>query len=138
VLRAADAAAAAPATVAEPEGPLLDPAALANIRSIDEDGTVLAEVIQMYLDEAPGHLARLRQALSAGQTAELAVTAHAMKSASFNVGAMMLGETCRRLERAVKAGEGPACGDLVAAVERQYAQVEPALRAELSATGVGA
>lgn len=141
VLRTSDAGAVAAGAApppAEPEGPLLDPAALANIRSIDEDGTVLAEVIQMYLDEAPGQLDTLRAALAAGQAAEVSAAAHALKSASFNVGAMMLGETCRRLERAGKAGELAACGDLVAAIERQYAQVEPALRAELSATGVSA
>jgi PAS domain S-box-containing protein len=129
---------AAPPPPAEAEEPLLDPAALDNIRSIDEDGSVLAEVVQMYLDEAPGHLAGLRGALAAGHAGELGVVAHALKSASFNVGAMALGETCRRLERLGKAGELPGCADLVTSIERQYAQVEPALRAELTATGVSA
>jgi HPt (histidine-containing phosphotransfer) domain-containing protein len=140
VLRPADSsgAAAAPPPPPEAEGPLLDPAALDNIRSIDEDGSVLAEVIQMYLDEAPPHLANLQAALAAGKATELGVTAHAMKSASFNVGAMALGETCRRLERLGKTGDLTGAAELVASIERQYALVEPALRVELNATGVGA
>ncbi|MFT3816314.1 MAG: response regulator [Rubrivivax sp.] len=135
-------AAPAPAPAAPPpeaEAPLLDPAALDNIRSIDEDGSVLAEVIQMYLDEAPPHLARLQQALAAGAAAALGVTAHALKSASFNVGAMALGETCRRLERLGKAGELAGAAELVASIERQYALVEPALKEQIdTAAGVGA
>lgn len=137
---AAAAAAEAPAAPPAPESdaPLLDPAALDNIRSIDDDGSVLAEVIQMYFDEAPGHLAGLRAALKAGRCTDLGVVAHALKSASFNVGAMALGETCRRLERLGKAGEQAGCAELVASIERQYAQVEPALRAELAGSGVSA
>ncbi|MFO1330313.1 MAG: response regulator [Rubrivivax sp.] len=125
------AAAPAPAEAAESEAPLLDPAALANIRSIDEDGSVLAEVIQMYLDEAPPHLKNLRAALDGGRAAELGTTAHAMKSASFNVGAMALGETCRRLERLGKSGDLGGAAELVASIERQYRLVEPALLEQL-------
>jgi PAS domain S-box-containing protein len=128
----------APQAAAAADSPLLDPAALANIRSIDEDGSVLAEVVQMYLDEAPGHLSGLRAALAASDGGALGRVAHALKSASFNVGAMALGETCRRVERLGKAGDVGACAEAVAAIERQYAQVEQALRAELAAAGVPA
>jgi PAS domain S-box-containing protein len=140
VLRPAepDAPPAAAPPPPEAEAPLLDPAALDNIRSIDEDGSVLAEVIQMYLDEAPPHLARLQQALAAGHAVELGTTAHALKSASFNVGAMALGETCRRLERLGKAGELAGAAELVASIERQYALVEPALKDQINTAGVGA
>ena len=135
---AGSAAGAAAAPPPETEAPLLDPAALDNIRSIDEDGSVLAEVIQMYLDEAPPQLARLQQALAAGQAAGLGETAHALKSASFNVGAMALGETCRRLERLGKAGDLAGAAELVASIERQYALVAPALMEQIDTAGVDA
>jgi PAS domain S-box-containing protein len=110
---------------------LLDAAALDNIRSIDDDGSVVAEVIQMYLDEAPGHLAGLRAAESNGDWAEAGRIAHALKSASFNVGAVRLGEVCRDLERAGKAGEAVNARRLMAVVENLVVRVEPLLRAEI-------
>ncbi len=110
--------------------PVLDSAALDNIRSLDDDGAVLGEVIQMYLDEAPGHLGALREALVAGDAEGLGRVAHALKSASFNVGAMGLGEICRRVERQGRAGDLNGAAELVESIERLYRQVEPALRAE--------
>jgi len=113
---------------------VLDRAALDNIRAVDDDGTVLAEVIQMYLDEAPAHRARLRAALDAGDLAEAGRVAHALKSASLNVGAKGLGELCRRLERQCKDGRAAGLTDLVAAVESMLERVAPALRAEMKQT----
>jgi len=110
---------------------VLDRAALDNIRAVDEDGTVLAEVIQMYLDEAPSQRARLRAAIESGDLAEAGRIAHALKSASFNVGAKALGEMCRRLERQCKDGHGIGLADLVAAIESMFDRVAPALRAEM-------
>ena len=113
---------------------LLDQGALDNIRAVDEDGSVLAEVIQMFLDEAPQHLAGMRSALATGQGVALGNVAHALKSASLNVGAKALGELCRRLERQGKAGDLSDAGDVVAAIEAMMERVQPALRAEMRQT----
>jgi HPt (histidine-containing phosphotransfer) domain-containing protein len=109
----------------------LDQGVLDNIRAIDDDGTVLNEVIQMFLDEAPGYVDALRHALAGGDAAQLGRVAHAMKSASFNVGAHALGELCRRLERQGKAGDIAGAGDLVAAIEALLRNLQPLLRAEM-------
>jgi len=110
---------------------VLDRAALDNIRAVDDDGSVLVEVIQMYLDEAPTHRARLRAALEASDLAEAARVAHALKSASFNVGAKALGEMCRRVERQCKDQQAQGLAELVAAIESMLDRVGPALRAEM-------
>ncbi|MBL8345824.1 MAG: response regulator [Rubrivivax sp.] len=110
---------------------VLDRAALDNIRAVDEDGTVLIEVIQMYLDEAPSQRAGLAAAIKGGDLAEAGRIAHALKSASFNVGAKALGEMCRRLERQCKDGQDAGLTDLVAAIESMFDRVAPALRAEM-------
>ncbi|MEI7465894.1 MAG: response regulator, partial [Burkholderiales bacterium] len=111
---------------------LLDQAALANIRAIDDEhGSVLDEVIQMYLDEAPLHLAALQAAAAANDLPALAATAHALKSASLNVGAKSLGELCRRLEKRAKAGESQGGVDLVGAIGSMLDGVQPLLRAEM-------
>ena len=110
----------------------LDQTALDNIRAVDDaEGSVLAEVIQMYLDELPAHLKGLRSSLEAEAGEVLAKHAHALKSASFNVGAKSVGELCRRLEKKCRSGDMVGVGDLVGAVEASLDHVLPALRAEL-------
>jgi CheY-like chemotaxis protein/HPt (histidine-containing phosphotransfer) domain-containing protein len=112
---------------------LLDAAALDNIRAIDDgDGSVIREVIQMYLDEAPGHLQGLDSAMERSDAAAVGKVAHALKSASFNVGAARLGETARDLERAGKAGDMATAKRLIGAVNGLYQRVEPQLRAEMA------
>jgi PAS domain S-box-containing protein len=112
---------------------LLDEAALANIRSVDDDGSVLAEVVQMYLDEAPQHREQLRNAAAAGDLAEARRVAHALKSASLNVGAKPLGEMCRRLEHQCRDGERAGLAELAAAIDAMLERVQPALRALIKA-----
>jgi CheY-like chemotaxis protein/HPt (histidine-containing phosphotransfer) domain-containing protein len=108
---------------------LLDPAALDNIRAVDEDGSVLDEVIQMYLDEAPLHRDRLRAAVEAGDLDGARRVAHALKSASLNVGAKPLGEMCRRLEQQCRSGAADGVPELAAAIDAMTERVQPALRA---------
>ncbi len=110
---------------------LLDQAALDNIRAIDDDGSVLDEVIQMYLDELPAQLDALQAAAAGNDLPVLAGTAHAMKSASFNVGAKALGELCRRLEKQAKAGDSQGLADMVGAIQGMADSVRPILRAEM-------
>jgi CheY-like chemotaxis protein len=133
VAAAAELAAAVPEAAAEEEAPLIDEAALDNIRALDDGGeeSVLDEVIGIFLAELPQHLQALRDGLRAARPAELGRIAHAFKSASFNVGAMPLGELCRALEKLGKAGEMQGTVELVAAIERMAARVAPLLQAEL-------
>jgi HPt (histidine-containing phosphotransfer) domain-containing protein len=55
--------------------------------------------------------------------------AHALKSASLNVGAKSLGEMCRRLEQQCRAGEDEGTAELAAAIDAMVERVQPALRA---------
>jgi len=111
----------------------LDAKALDNIRALDEDGqtAVLDEVIGMYLDEAPQHLAALLAAQQAADAATMGRVAHAFKSSSFNVGASALGELCRQLERQCKALDLQDSAQLVAAIEQHFNACRPLLMAEL-------
>jgi HPt (histidine-containing phosphotransfer) domain-containing protein len=116
---------------ADSRSTLLDQAALDNIRAIDDDGSVLDEVIQMFLDEVPVQTGALHAALAAGDLPALGATAHAMKSASFNVGAKALGELCRRLEKQAKAAETAGLPELVGAIDSMVDTVQPLLRGQM-------
>jgi PAS domain S-box-containing protein len=128
----APASASTPVPLDGPDDTMLDAAALANIRAIDDsDGSVIREVIQVYIDEAPGHLQALQNALERSDGSALGRVAHALKSASFNVGATKLAETCRELERMGKAGDLLAAPRLVSAISGLFQRVQPLLRAEM-------
>jgi len=118
------------ASDAEGQVCVLDPAAIENVRAVDGDGSVLAEVIEIYLEEAPEQLRSLRNALEGGRLGDLGRTAHALKSASLNVGARALCDLCNRLERQAKAGESAGTAELVAGIEAVIDRVCNALRAE--------
>ena len=109
----------------------LDQSALENLRTIDGDGTVLNQIIGIFLADAPQQLAGLRKALAAANAAELGSIAHGMKSASFNVGAQALGEACQRLEQQSKTGEIALAGELVERIASLLEAAEPLLRAEI-------
>ena len=119
-------------TAGEAQDPVLDTAALANVRAVDGDGAVLAEVIDIYLADAPEQMQSLRNALEGGRLGDLGRSAHALKSASLNVGAKSLCELCSRLERQARAGQSAGTAELVAGIESLMAHVCNALRTELA------
>ena len=75
---------------------MLDPKVLDNIREMDTDGSVLIEIFQMYMDELPQHVQALKDSAAANDGAAMARVAHALKSASFNIGAKPVAELCKR------------------------------------------
>ncbi len=110
----------------------LDRAALENVRAVDGVGAVLAEVIELYLADVPSHLRALRTALEGGRLGDLGNAAHALKSASLNVGARALCDLSNRLERQAKAGVSAGTAEMVAGIEALMERVQNALRLELA------
>lgn len=111
----------------------LDKATLAHIRALEEDGSssILDELIGMYLEEAPSHIANLQAAAKASNAAALGRIAHAFKSASANVGASQLSEMCRQVERHAKAGEVALAAALIDRLEAHFHTLRPTLLAEV-------
>ncbi len=67
--------------------------------------TVLAEVIRVFLSDAPGQAAALRAAIETADAGSIAVAAHALKG---SVGLFSKGpayEAARALEQAARAGD---------------------------------
>jgi PAS domain S-box-containing protein len=82
------------------EQAILDPTALEEIRGFagDEGNVMLAELLQCYLEDAPGLIQRIREAVYQGNDRDLATAAHTLKSSSASLGAIALSEVCRQLE----------------------------------------
>jgi two-component system, sensor histidine kinase and response regulator len=111
----------------------LNPRALDNIRSLDPDGEagVLNEVIGIYLEDSRTQLGSLQQAVQGCDHSLLARTAHALKSASMNVGAAAVGEMCRQLEQIGKTGSVEGADQVLAAMVSAYEATVPLLKAEM-------
>jgi HPt (histidine-containing phosphotransfer) domain-containing protein len=114
-----------------PHTPVLDRTTLDGIRQLDDgSGRLLAQVIQLYVEGAPGLLGELRRGFDGHDVELVKRAAHTLKSSSGNVGALRLAELCRRIETAARAGTlGP---DVPQADEiaSEFEQVRAALEAE--------
>jgi PAS domain S-box-containing protein len=131
--RASPDAAPAPgegATEPVPAAAVLDPAALERLREMSGgDVAFLEEVFEVFLADAPGMLAEMRQALAQGDAPTLRRAAHSLKSNAADFGAKRLSELCRELEMMGKAGTLDGAAEKLASIEAEWVQVKAALEA---------
>lgn len=94
--------------------PVLDRNTLDSIRGLGQPGAPdpVAELCALFFEDMEGRLTRIRRAMGAGDRAEVARQAHAMKGTAGNLGARRMYQAARRLEAQARGGE-PA-GELAA------------------------
>ena len=78
----------------------LDQAVIEELRDVLGQG--LDEVVEVFLQEAPGQVDALRAALERGDVEHLLKTTHVLGSSSSNLGASGLSALCRSLESAAR------------------------------------
>ena len=88
------------------------------------------ELVDTYVEDGRSQVDGLRSAVERDDTEALVRAAHSLKSSSFNVGALVLGDRCRALE---EAGRGGSVGDAAAQVAAIAADFEEAVAALLDA-----
>lgn len=116
-------------------GPVLDPQVIENLRQLTADGEpdVLAEVLQLFLQDVPRRIAKLRAACAAGDAVEVYKAAHSLKGSAGNIGAQTLFALCRQLDDKGRAGDLTDAAQLVDTLDREFARVEVAIRGILAA-----
>jgi HPt (histidine-containing phosphotransfer) domain-containing protein len=83
----------------------IDAAAFANLLEMTGgDQEFVDELVDTYLGEGDRLVENLVVAAAAGRIEDIILPAHSMKSSSLNVGALQLGELCRRLEEDARGG----------------------------------
>jgi two-component system sensor histidine kinase/response regulator len=112
----------------------IDPAVLEALRKLGGGEELVERVIGVYLGDAPERVRAIRDAAQKGDTAAVGRAAHALKSASSNVGAMSLAALCRRLEAAGREDALRDIPGLVVEVEQEYAAVAAGLASWRAAT----
>ncbi len=112
-----------------PAAPVIDHKVLDQLREmLEEDAPgVVEELIEIFLDDTPRLLAKLRQAMASEDTKGVALAAHTLKSSSAHLGAMTLSALCEELEATGQAGSMEGVAEKVAQVEAEYERVKTAL-----------
>ncbi len=104
----------------------LEAAALQNLRDL---GGVefLAEVVDVFLADAPALIASLRSSLERQDTEELRRAAHTLKSNGSTLGAVAFAKLCRTAEQHAKDGRLDGVSQLVDQIEQAYRTLQEAL-----------
>jgi len=104
----------------------LDPVVVETLRQLTPPGEpdVLAQVLNLFLQEAPKRIDRLKAAYSVGDHAEVHRAAHSLKGSVGNIGARAMFLVCRDLDEQARAGDLTKSGELVAALAHEFARVE--------------
>lgn len=89
-----------------PNSPHINAAKLEELRQLadPDDPDVLADIINTYLEGAPGLISKLSDAIHSGLIEQSAKAAHALKGSSREVGADALAALCQNVENGGKQG----------------------------------
>jgi HPt (histidine-containing phosphotransfer) domain-containing protein len=112
------------------EPPVLDQSVIETLRQLTPPGEpdVLAEVLQMFLQEVPPRIERLRNAWTTGDIQGLHRAAHSLKGSAGNIGAQRLLAVCRQLDNRTESADPTATAGLVSALAVEFDKVEVEIR----------
>ncbi|MBL0314016.1 MAG: Hpt domain-containing protein [Holophagaceae bacterium] len=117
--------------------PILDPLALDQLRPFKghEGGSLLGNLIQVYLDLLPNRVEGLLAAHQEGDANSVFKIAHTLKSTSASLGAYQLQGMCQRFEDAGRLDNLAGIADLIPMFEAETAKVKAALLDEQKKLG---
>jgi two-component system, sensor histidine kinase and response regulator len=111
----------------------LDAETLDGLRELSgDDPSFLAEVIQQFLHDGPGHVSAIGQAAKQANADALMKAAHGFKGSCRNMGALSLGNLCLSLEEKGRGGDTTQLEGTLSQLTEEYSRVQVALEAELA------
>jgi histidine phosphotransfer protein HptB len=118
--------------VSDSRGPgTLDHAALDTLMEmVGDDPSFLAEMIDTFLEEAPGLISDMQTAATSADVDSLRRAAHTLKSNSLTFGAVRLGDLSREIEERAARSQIGDIGELIDLVVEEYPAVAAALEME--------
>jgi CheY-like chemotaxis protein len=108
---------------------VLDPARIAQLRTIDDDASLLEDVVHAFVGEVPQLLHKLEHAVREHDGQLLAATAHYLLSSIDFVGANRMRVPCTNLELMGKAENFEDAGEQMALLTAAYEDAKEALLA---------
>ena len=111
----------------------LDLEAIGKLRDLSSDGDpdLVAEVIGLFLQEAPRRVAVLRAAAARGDTKELRDVAHALKGSAGQLGARGVQMVAGRIEDLGRSGITAGAVALVEGLDAEFQRARTAMAAEI-------
>ena len=91
-------------------------------------GDSFSQLVDVFLEDAPTHLAKLEAAAARGDMAALTGPAHALKSSSANLGAMQLSAVAKYIEHGSRDKSLTDAADAVARLVGEFRRAEVELR----------
>ena len=88
-----------------------------------DDEEFMRELFDVFREDTPMQLARLRDAVSSGDFEVTAAAAHRLKGSSGNIGAQSLLALAKQLEQAGQFARAERAENLVGQVEAEYGRV---------------
>ena len=83
---------------------------------------ILTRITQVFLDDMPGHLERLAEAILQGSAEEAHRLAHSLKSASASLGGARVSHLAKEIEFAIKEGDFDRARRMLGAFKQEFAQ----------------
>jgi HPt (histidine-containing phosphotransfer) domain-containing protein len=105
---------------------VLDAQALDRLREWGGD-KLLAQMIRLFLENAPARMEQIRSGVGGDQVAEAEKGAHSLKSSAANIGAMSVRALAADAERAASAGDAALVASLLPALEDAFSRAISAL-----------
>lgn len=105
------------------------------LERIDGDEELLLDLINIFLDDTPSQMGKLREALDASDFRAAERLAHSIKGASANMAIMDLRTAAYAGEMAAKQNNLDAAKQAYLDIEREYLRAESVLRQRLNAGG---
>ena len=123
--------------MSDPAGGPLNDERLAMLHAAGGGEGLVAELVDLFVDDVPSRLESIREAMAAGDPEALVRTAHSLKGSAATLGADRMAELCRQMEVSGRAGEVPQGQGLLESLEAEFEQVKRALAAWVAALGGG-
>jgi len=98
------------------------------LERVEGDHELLAEMITLFLEDAPRLLAAMRDALARSDMPVLERTAHSMKGAASNLSAPVTTAAAFELEKSAKSGDSESSKESLAKLESAVQKLLPALK----------
>ncbi len=121
---------AAPTQVSTSATGIINRARLDEFREYDDaDGSLVKDMIALYLRDGAERLAEIRRSFDAGESESLMKAAHALKGGASNIGADAIADLCKTIEQCARDGTPGAAAGAVAALPAAFDAARDALQA---------
>ena len=109
--------------------PVIDRATFSILESLadEDDPDLVAEIVQLFLEDSAIRMAQIKEGAGGGNADSIQAAAHALKSASANVGALCLSAVCAKIEGVATSCEESELTALVDMAVQMHADVRRVL-----------